>query len=100
MFIKTHNFTATALLHFRNLQRTSFAILEETAASLVGGETEKEVAHILVKRYRSAGAGSFFHLPVVLFGERTALYGIHSRRQITKPMTVFGWSNRMWVTLE
>jgi len=75
MFIKTHNFTTTALLHFRDLQRTSFAILEETAASLVGGETEKEVAHTLVKRYRSAGAGSFFHLPVVLFGERTTLPG-------------------------
>jgi len=35
MFIKTHNFTATALLHFRDLQRTSFAILEETAANQV-----------------------------------------------------------------
>lgn len=75
MFVKTHNFTTAALSHFRNLQRTSFAILEETAASLVGGETEKDVAHTLVKRYRAAGAGSFFHLPVVLFGERTALPG-------------------------
>ena len=75
MFIKTHNFAATALSHFRDLQRTSFAILEEAAASLVGGETEKEVAHALVKRYRAAGADSFFHLPVVLFGERTALPG-------------------------
>lgn len=75
MFVKTHNFTAAALSHFRELQRTSFAILEDTAASLVGGETEKEVAQTLVKRYRAAGAGSFFHLPVVLFGERTALPG-------------------------
>jgi len=75
MFVKTHNFTTTALSHFRDLQRMSFAILEETATSLVGGETEKEVAHTLVKRYRAAGAGSFFHLPVVLFGERTALPG-------------------------
>jgi hypothetical protein len=46
-------FIAAALSHFRELQRTSFAILEEAAA----------------------GAGSFFHLPVVLFGERTALPG-------------------------
>lgn len=30
---------------------------------------------MLVKRYRASGAGSFFHLPVVLFGERTALPG-------------------------
>ncbi|MCH9694511.1 MAG: M24 family metallopeptidase [Gammaproteobacteria bacterium] len=75
MIIKTHNFSPTALARFRELQRLSFSVLEETAASLVGGETEKEVAHALVKRYRSVGAGSFFHLPVVLFGERTALPG-------------------------
>jgi Xaa-Pro aminopeptidase len=75
MFIKTQNFTAAALSHFRDLQRTSFTILEETAAGLVGGETEKEVARALVKRYRAARAGSFFHLPVVLFGERTTLPG-------------------------
>lgn len=75
MLIKTRNFSESALSHFRELQRMSFAILEEAAGSLSGGETEKEVAHQLVKRYRAAGAGSFFHLPVVLFGERTALPG-------------------------
>jgi Xaa-Pro aminopeptidase len=75
MFVKTHNFTTPALSHFRDLQRNSFGILEETAANLVGGETEKEVAHTLVRRYRSAGADAFFHLPVVLFGERTTLPG-------------------------
>lgn len=75
MFVKTCNFSEAALNRFRKLQRTSFAILEETAAELSGGETEKEMARLLVKRYRAAGAGSFFHLPVVLFGERTALPG-------------------------
>lgn len=75
MLVKTRNFSSAALLHFRDLQRLSFTILEETAATLAGGETEKEVAHTLVKRYRAAGAGSFFHLPVVLFGARTALPG-------------------------
>lgn len=75
MIVKTHNFSESALSRFRELQRLSFSILEETAAGLLGGETEKEVAHALVKRYRGAGAGSFFHLPVVLFGERTALPG-------------------------
>ncbi len=75
MFIKTHNFNDRALARFRDLQRESFAILEHTAATLAGGETEQEVAHQLVRRYRAAGAGSFFHLPVVLFGERTALPG-------------------------
>ena len=50
MLIKTHNFSETALSRFRDLQRMSLAILEETAAELAGGETEKETAHILVKR--------------------------------------------------
>lgn len=76
MFVKAHNFSEAALARFRELQRTSFAILEDTAAVLSGGESEKEVARALVKRYRAAGAGSFFHLPVVLFGERTALPGV------------------------
>lgn len=75
MFVKTRNFSEDALARFRSLQRRSFSILESTAASLTGGETEKDVAHTLVKRYRTGGAGSFFHLPVVLFGERTALPG-------------------------
>jgi hypothetical protein len=75
MLIKTHGFSGKDLSRFRDLQRMSFAILEETAADLVGGETEKDIAHTLVKRYRAAGAGSFFHLPVVLYGERTALPG-------------------------
>jgi hypothetical protein len=75
VIVKTHNFNDAALSRFRELQRMSFTILEETAASFSGGETEKEIAHTLVKRYLAAGANSFFHLPVVLFGERTALPG-------------------------
>lgn len=73
--IKYRNFKPAQLDRFLALQRTSFGILEEVAASLCGGETEKDVARELVKRYRAAGAGSFFHLPVVLFGERSALPG-------------------------
>ena len=75
MLIKTRNFSQTALDHFRDLQRVSFNILEQAAAELELGETEKSVAHKLVKLYRKAGASSFFHLPVVLFGDRTALPG-------------------------
>ena len=75
MFIKTKNFSASSLDHFRLLQRRSFRILEDMAASLTEGQTEKEIARALVRRYREAGAQSFFHLPVVLFGDRTALPG-------------------------
>lgn len=73
--IKASNFTSKELERFLALQRVSFEILENTAAALEGGETEREVARALVKRYRAAGAQSFFHLPVVLFGERAGLPG-------------------------
>ena len=74
--IQSQHFSTAALSRFRQLQRQSFEILETAAAGLNGGETEKEVARELVQQYRRIGAGSFFHLPVVLFGERTALPGI------------------------
>ena len=75
MLVRQSGFSESELARFRSLQRQSFEILEDTAAALREGQTEKEVGRALVKRYRAAGAGSFFHLPVVLFGERTALPG-------------------------
>ena len=78
MFVKTKNFSADELARFKALQRTSFGILQAAAARLTGGETEKDVAHQLVKDYSANGFKSFFHLPVVLFGDRTALPGAWS----------------------
>ncbi len=75
MLVKTKNFDATTLARFKELQSLSFSILENMAASLTEGQSEKEVGAALVRQYRDAGAKSFFHLPVVLFGERTALPG-------------------------
>jgi len=75
MLVKTKNFSADALDHFRDLQRLSFSILESMAANLKEGQTEKEVTRALVRAYRDAGATAFFHLPVALFGDRTALPG-------------------------
>ena len=73
--IKAHKFTPAELSRFRELQHASFEILETAAAGLTGGETEQALARELVARYREIGATSFFHLPVVLFGDRTALPG-------------------------
>ncbi len=78
MLVKYNRFSASMLDRFRQLQRRSFAILEGMAATLRPGQTEKEVARALVRRYRDAGVTSFFHLPVVLFGERAALPGTWS----------------------
>jgi len=41
------------------------------AAGLTEAETEKHVTHERVKRYRAAGADSFFRLPFALFGDWT-----------------------------
>lgn len=75
MLVKTKNFSDAMLRRFQDYQRLSFEILEETASNLTEGVTERQVARELVKRYREQGVESFFHLPVVLFGKRTALPG-------------------------
>jgi hypothetical protein len=75
MFIKAKGFTMTELDRFRSLQKTCFGIQAELASELREGVSEKEVAAELFDRYRKAGAGNFFHLPVALFGERTGLPG-------------------------
>ena len=75
MLVKSKDFSPDMLNEFKRLQRLSFSILEQMATELSEGITEKDVARELVKRYRANGFTSFFHLPVVLFGERTALPG-------------------------
>jgi hypothetical protein len=75
MFFKTRGFSDSELDRFRELQQLSFSILQDEARRLEPGMIEKDVAHRLVQAYRREGARSFFHLPVVLFGERTALPG-------------------------
>ncbi len=75
MLVKSKKFSEGELARFRELQRRSFEILEVTGAELEEGATEQDVARSLVKRYRSAGATAFFHLPVALFGGRAALPG-------------------------
>lgn len=75
MFVKSSKFSPAEIERFRELQKASFAILEETGAGLTEGVTERDVARALVRRYRAAGATAFFHLPVALFGGRAALPG-------------------------
>lgn len=75
MLFKTKSFSQKELDRFLELQILSFSILTETAESLQEGMDEKEVTRALVLKYKKAGAGNFFHLPVALFGERAALPG-------------------------
>lgn len=53
----------------------SFDVLEAVAASLQAGMTEIEAARQLRKAFHEAGAHNYFHVPVALFGERTAYPG-------------------------
>ena len=75
MFFKTKNFSAKEIHRFRELQTLVFNLQTEIADTLEEGMSEKDVTTIMMKKYRAAGAGNYFHLPVALFGERTALPG-------------------------
>lgn len=73
--MKIDGFTAAELDKFREYQRASYAVLEQVVASLREGETEKDVARRLRKRFHEQGVHHYFHVPVVLFGTRTAYPG-------------------------
>ena len=68
-------FDAATLDNFRKYQRVAFSVLENVGASLKVGETEKQVARRIHKQMKIAGAQNFFHVPVALFGDRTAYPG-------------------------
>ena len=67
------DFNDKTIGRFREFQQLSFEVQTAVASELTTGVTERAVARQLMKAYREAGVASFFHLPVVLFGDRTAL---------------------------
>ncbi len=71
--MKISGFTDAELDEFLQYQRTSFAIQTSVIDGLHDGITEREAAKQLFTAYRSEGVRGYFHLPVVLFGDRTAL---------------------------
>ena len=75
MLFKTKNFNNSEIEQFTDLQKTCFKIQSEIASGLKEGDDEKTVAKLMYKKYKESGAGNFFHLPVVLFGERAGLPG-------------------------
>jgi hypothetical protein len=68
-------FDVAQLDRFRAAQRSSFAVLEETAQGLERGVSERETTTRMMRAFRALDVKSFFHLPVALFGARTALPG-------------------------
>ncbi len=73
MRVITHGFDDVELAAFRSAQRASFTILDEVAARLRPGMSERAATTLMLRAFRQRGVRSFFHLPVALFGERTAL---------------------------
>jgi hypothetical protein len=73
--VKIAGFSAAELDAFRAHQRDAFAVLTATAAELRAGDSERDVARRLRKRFHERGVHHYFHVPVALFGERTAYPG-------------------------
>lgn len=76
MWIQSRDFTAEQLRRFAELQRAVYGVLEAVAETLRPEVTEREVARRIHRTLRSElGMKSYFHVPVALFGERTAYPG-------------------------
>jgi len=71
--IKAAGFTPDELDGFRAAQQTSFSILTEVAATMKEGWSERAAVKLLFQAFADIGVDRFFHVPVALFGARTAL---------------------------
>lgn len=73
--MKIAEFSPAELAQFKNFQSASYETLLEVVETLKAGDSEKDVARRLRKRFHEQGVHHYFHVPVVLFGERTAYPG-------------------------
>ena len=71
--IQVDEFTDSELEQFRRWQAVSYDVLAEVRSQLVPGMTERDATRFAMKAYRREGVERYFHLPVALFGQRTAL---------------------------
>jgi hypothetical protein len=75
MLMQYRAFDHGQLERFRAAQRASFKVLEDTAGKLSPGITERDATTGMLRAFQALGVRSYFHLPVALFGARTALPG-------------------------
>ncbi|MEO6623593.1 MAG: M24 family metallopeptidase [Burkholderiaceae bacterium] len=73
--IQWQHFDAAQLHWLAELQRQVYAALQAVAATLASGDTERDVVRRIHRALRPLGLQSYFHVPVALFGERTAYPG-------------------------
>jgi len=75
MGLRYRDFSQEELAQFKHFQQKSFATLEQVKKQLAVGMTEIEVARLIRKTFHQQGVHSYFHVPIALFGERTAYPG-------------------------
>jgi len=73
--MKIRDFTDSELTQFRDYQRIAYEILATEAERLEVGMSEQQTVRRLRKKFHEAGAHNYFHVPVALFGERSAYPG-------------------------
>jgi Xaa-Pro aminopeptidase len=79
ILIQQKGFSAEQLEKFKRYQRLSYDVLEAATDVLRPGVSEQEAARHIRKKFHLAGARGYFHVPVVLFGDRTAYPGDFGR---------------------
>jgi len=73
--LQASGFAPEELARFAHWQRKAFEALVAVGKTLAPGDTERAVAHRIHHALRAAGAQNYFHVPVALFGDRTAYPG-------------------------
>jgi len=73
--IKYKNYNESELAKFKKFQKQSYDTLEQIKSQLKAGMTEISVARMIRKSFHQQGVHSYFHVPVVMFGDRTGYPG-------------------------
>jgi Xaa-Pro aminopeptidase len=79
------SFTTEEVARFKALQRLAYDCVEEIAAGLAPGVTEREAADRLGATLRARGVQGFFHQPFAWFGDRAGLVGFR-RPSLARPV--------------
>ncbi len=75
MLIQSQRFEPAQLERLAQLQRQVYAALATVASTLGPGDTEHAVVRRIHRELLPLGLQSYFHVPVALFGSRTAYPG-------------------------
>jgi Xaa-Pro aminopeptidase len=71
----TETYSSDELAQIKALQRVAYDCVEEVAAGLTAGVTEREAAERVGAALRARGVEGFFHTPFAWFGDRAGFWG-------------------------